>query len=146
VRTSAALAAILLVSCTPKAAAPVIAVDGAWARATLPGQMSSAIYFTVSNGGGEDRLLSVSTTAGNASLHSTDMDNGVMRMRPLQALEIPANSKVELKPGAMHVMLMGLKAPLATGSTFPLDLRFEKSGDRKVAVTVRPATAEGAMN
>jgi hypothetical protein len=46
----------------------------------------------------------------------------------------------------MHVMLMGLKAPLATGSTFPLDLRFEKSGDRKVAVTVRPATAEGAMN
>ena len=144
-RTSAALAAILLASCTPKSAAPVISIDGAWARATLPGQMSSAIYFAVRNGGGEDRLLSVSATAGEASLHSTSMTDGVMRMRPLQALDIPSNSKVELKPGATHVMLMGLKAPLAAGSTFPLDIRFEKSGERKVTVTVRPATADGAM-
>jgi copper(I)-binding protein len=107
-------------------------------------QSSSAAYFTIRNeGAGTDTLLSVTSPAGNASLHSTSMDNGVMRMRPLAHLDVPANSDIVLKPGGTHVMLMGLKQPLAAGSTVELDLQFEKSGEKRLTVPVRPATATG---
>ncbi len=137
-KTIAALGLLLLASCTSNAP-PAISVDDAWARATLAGQMSSAAYFTIRNSGGPDRLLSVSSPSANASMHSTSMDNGVMRMRPLAALDVPAKATVELKPGGTHVMLMGLKAPLEAGSTIMFDLKFEKSGERHVTADVRPA-------
>lgn len=137
-KTIAALGLLLLASCTASAP-PAISVDGAWARATVAGQMSSAAYFTIRNAGGADKLLSVSSPSANASMHSTSTDNGVMRMRPLPALDVPANATVELKPGGTHVMLMGLKAPLEAGSTILLDLKFEKSGEHHVTANVRPA-------
>jgi len=137
-------AALLLASCKP-ASSPAVSVGDAWARATVPGQMGSAAYFTIRNGGGADKLLSVTSPAADASLHSSSIDNGVMRMRPLPALEIPANGAVELKPGGTHVMLMGLKQPLQAGTTLELDLKFEKSGERRVNAEVRPASAGAAM-
>jgi copper(I)-binding protein len=138
-------AALLLASCKPAIAPPAVSVDGVWARATVPGQSGSAAYFTIRNAGGEDKLLTVSSPGADASLHSTSMDNGVMRMRPIEALDIPANGTVELKPGGTHVMLMGLKQPLQAGSALELDLKFEKSGERKVMAEVRPATTGAGM-
>jgi copper(I)-binding protein len=137
-KTIAALGLLMLASCSASAP-PAISIDDAWARATVPGQMSSAAYFTVRNTGGADTLLSVSSPSANASMHSTSTDNGVMRMRPLASLEVPASATVALKPGGTHVMLTGLKAPLEAGSTIVLDLRFEKSGERQVTANVRPA-------
>jgi periplasmic copper chaperone A len=145
VKKGAALAALLLASCSVQSAPPDIAVDDAWARATAPGQTTAAIYFTVSNNGGEDRLIGVSTPAGQASVHSTSMDGGVMRMRPIPALGVPAGSTVELKPRGLHVMVAGLEKPLEAGSTVPLRLVFDESGERWVVVTVRPASANGAL-
>jgi hypothetical protein len=138
-------AALLLASCKPASAPPAVSVDGAWARATVTGQTGSAAYFTIRNAGGEDKLLAVTSPAADASLHSTSMDNGVMRMRPLASIEIPANGSIELKPGGTHVMLMGLKRPLAAGTTLELDLKFERSGERKVTAEVRPADAGTGM-
>ena len=138
----AAIGAFLLASCTASAP-PSISVDDAWGRATLPAQTSTAVYFTIRNTGGADRLLAISSPAGTASLHSTSMDNGVMRMRPLARLDVPGNAAVELKPGGTHVMLTGLKGPLVAGSAIDLDLKFEKSGDRQVKAEVR--AADGAM-
>ncbi|HET8534730.1 MAG TPA: copper chaperone PCu(A)C [Sphingomicrobium sp.] len=138
-------AALLLASCKPASAPPAVSVDGAWARATISGQSGSVAYFTIRNAGGEDKLLTVSSSGVDASLHSTSMDNGVMRMRPLEALDIPANGTVELKPGGTHVMLMELKQPLQAGAALELDLKFEKSGERKVMAEVRPASAGAGM-
>jgi copper(I)-binding protein len=138
-------ATLLLASCKPASAPPAVSVDGAWARATVTGQSGSAAYFTIHNAGGEDNLLTVSSPGADASLHSTSMDNGVMRMRPLEALDIPANGTVELKPGGTHVMLMELKQPLQAGAALELDLKFEKSGERKVMAEVRPASAGAGM-
>jgi periplasmic copper chaperone A len=138
-------AALLLASCKPASAPPAVSVDGAWARATVPGQMGSAAYFTIRNAGGDDKLLSVTSPMAGASLHSTSLDNGVMRMRPLAALDIPAKGTVELKPGGTHVMLMGLKQPLQAGTTLELDLKFEKSGERRVDAQVRPASAGAGL-
>jgi copper(I)-binding protein len=143
VRTAAALAALLLASCNAQTAtAPSISVDNAWVRATLPGQTSSAAYFVIANAGGADALVSVTSPAGDASLHSSSMEGGVMRMRPLERLEVPASSTVSLSPGGTHLMLMGLKAPLADGSSVPLELSFAKSGKKQVVATVRAAGGE----
>ncbi len=70
-----------------------------------------------------------------------------MRMRPLDALEIPANTTLKLEPGGTHVMLTGLEQPLEAGSELPLTLRFERSGERQVNAEVRADNpARGAMN
>jgi periplasmic copper chaperone A len=143
VRSAAALAALLLASCNAQTATPPsVSVDKAWARATLPGQTSSAAYFVIANEGGADALVSVTSPAGNASLHSSSMEGGVMRMRPMERLEVPANSTVTLSPGGAHLMLTGLKAPLAAGSSVPLELSFARSGKKHVEATVRAAGGE----
>ncbi len=143
-RTSALVLGLLLASCRAAEKPPAISVEDAWARASVGPQPSSAAYFTIRNKGGADALLAVTSPAADASLHSTTMDKGVMRMRPLDRLDIPANGIVQLKPGGTHVMLMGLKTPLAEGSAIRLDLKFELSGDMHVMAAVKPAAANGA--
>ena len=74
------------------------------------------------------------------------MDGGVMRMRKLDAVDVPAKGTVTLEPGAMHLMLIGLKAPFAEGQAIPLELRFDKAGVVKTVLKVRarvPAGHEG---
>ena len=142
-KKAAALAAFLLVSCTAEAPAPEIVVEGAWARAAAHGRSSTAVYLTIRNSGGGDRLVAISSPVGQASLHSTSMDGGIMRMRPVESLDVPAGSVVKLVPGGNHVMLTGLKSPLAAGSAVPLELQFERSGGKRVDAAVRPASVSG---
>lgn len=139
VKPSAALLAILLLACGPaQRGAPDIEVDGAWARATTPGKTATAAYLTITNRGTiDDALLGVTSGAGVAQVHSTSMAGGVMRMRKRDRLAIPAGATVKLEPGGTHLMLTGLQGPLAAGRKVDLTLRFERSGERKVAATVR---------
>ena len=118
------------------AAASPIRVENPWSRATAPGQVVGGGFMTIVNTGNTaDRLVSVtSAAAAEVQIHHTSMDGGVMRMRQLtDGLEIPAASRVELKPRGLHLMFMQLKAPLETGASFPVQLQFEKAG----AVTVQ---------
>ena len=72
---------------------PDIGVADAWARATLPGKPASAAYLTISNrGGADDALVGVTSSSGTADIHSTSMDGGIMRMRKLDRLPIPAGA------------------------------------------------------
>ena len=136
-KPSAAFAALLLASCGGAGPVPSITIDEPWARASAPGRTSTAAYFEIANAGGEDRLLSVSSPAGEGSLHSTSTADGVMRMRAVEALDIPAEATVRLEPGGTHVMVTGLKQPLDAGSTLQLDLTFERAGERRVNASVR---------
>ena len=143
-RKAAALALLLLASCKANEP-PAVSVGDPWARATVPGQATSAAYFTIYNSGGADRLISVSAAGADASLHSTSMTGGVMRMRALQSLDIPADSTVALDPGGTHVMLRNLKRPLSPGDTIRLRLKFEQSGVRAVDAAVRPGDMPGVQ-
>ena len=131
------LGALLLASCT-KPADPDIKVSDAWARATAPGQTSAAIYGTISNQGGTaDQLHGVSSDiAPHAMLHEGSMENGVARMRMVDRLDVPPGKTVELKPGAAHIMLTGVAEPLNAGQRVTVRLRFEKTGEIVVPVTV----------
>lgn len=115
-----------------------VTIENPWTRATAPGQAVTGGFMTVVNTtGAEDRLLRASSpVAKEVQIHNTTMDEGVMRMRPMaDGVAIPAGGRVEFKPRALHLMFMGLQAPIAAGTTVPVTLEFERAG--KVVATLR---------
>jgi periplasmic copper chaperone A len=121
-----------------------IIVEQPWSRATPSGAKTGAVYMTIDNKSGTaDRLTGASSdVADKLQIHEMKVENGVMQMREIAGgLPIPANGSVVLKPGSYHVMLIGLKKPLAAGEKFPLTLTFENAGN--ISVTV-PVQAMGA--
>lgn len=102
-------------------------VQGAWARATVQGQMASGAFMTLRSTE-TTRLVSASTpVAGVTEIHEMSMDGGVMKMRAITGLDLPAGQAVELKPGGYHVMLMDLKGPLSQKTHIPLTLVFRNA-------------------
>jgi copper(I)-binding protein len=92
-----------------------------------------------------DRLTAVSSpVAKKVELHTMSMEGGVMRMRPLAAIDIPAGQTGTLSPGGMHIMLLGLTQPLREGQSFPLTLSFDHAGPRQVTVAIEKAGAMGS--
>ncbi|MDB5595176.1 MAG: hypothetical protein JWM36_2137 [Hyphomicrobiales bacterium] len=127
-----------------------IRIEQAWARATPGGSTIGGAYLKVTNTGTTaDRLVSGETgIAERFELHEMSMTDGVMKMRPLaDGIALAPGQTVELRPGGLHVMLVGLKQPLKAGETFPSVLKFEKAGTISVPFVVQPigAGAPGAM-
>ena len=114
-----------------------IQIEAPWARSTPSEAKNGAAYFTIVNGGtAADKLVSASSPiADKVELHRTANENGVMKMLPVDSVPVKAGGKAVFKPGGYHVMLLGLKAPLAEGQAFPLTLTFEHAG--KIDVTVK---------
>ena len=107
----------------PTAAA--VAVEGAWARASVPGQKATGAFMRLTAPQAMRLVRVQSPAAGVAEVHEMKMDGDIMKMRAVPALELPAGTAVELKPGGYHVMLMDLKAPLAKGTSVALTLFFQ---------------------
>lgn len=117
-------------------------VEGAWARPTVAGQSGGGGYLKITGGSAADRLMSAGAgVAKSVELHTMEMDGNVMRMRQIEGIDVPAGASVELKPGGMHVMFMGLTKTLKSGDSFPLTLRFQKAGEVKVLMKVMNAAA-----
>lgn len=141
------LAVVLLASAALASAQEVTTVgtltlSQPWVRATPGGAKNGAAYLVVNNAGRGDVLQSASSpVAGTVELHTHLNDNGVMRMRQVPEIVIPAQQKVALQPGGLHIMLIDLKAPLKVGDTVPLTLRFETAGSVQLDVPVKAVTA-----
>ncbi|MFQ5973505.1 MAG: copper chaperone PCu(A)C [Alphaproteobacteria bacterium] len=118
-----------------------IHIDSAWSRATASSAPAGAAYMVLTNHGGEvDRLVAVSSPAAErAQLHTHLMEGGVMKMRPVEAIEVAPGTPSVLEPGGLHVMLIGLRAPLHEGDRFPLTLTFEQAGEVEIEVVVQSA-------
>ncbi|MBA3448343.1 MAG: DUF1775 domain-containing protein [Pseudaminobacter sp.] len=124
-------------------------ITGQWARAMLPGQPAGGAYLTIVNKGQTaDRLVSASSSqAGKVEIHSMEVVDDVMVMRPVDAgLEIPAGATVEMKPGGLHVMFKAVTAPFEEGASVPLTLQFEKAGELDISVPVKAAGGEDHSN
>ena len=93
----------------------------------MPGMDTSAAYMTIENRG--DKTLSLvevkSSIARKTELHTTVMDNGVMKMRHISSLDIDAGGEAVLKPGGYHIMLMGLKKSIPEGMEIPIELQIQ---------------------
>ena len=114
-----------------------------WARATPGHAENGAAYLTIVSPTADRLTVASSPVAKKAELHTMSMEGGVMRTRPLAAMEIPAGQTVTLSPGGMHIMLLGLTRPLREGESFPLTLWFEHAGPRQVTVAIEKAGAMG---
>jgi copper(I)-binding protein len=104
---------------------PAVVVDGAWARASVPGQKGTGAFMKLTAKESMALVAAASPAAGVAEVHEMKMEGDVMKMRAVQSLDLPAGKTVELKPGGYHVMLMDLKAPLMKGSMVPITLTFK---------------------
>jgi periplasmic copper chaperone A len=148
-------AAILVVSCfaAPLAATNEVSVSGAWSR---PATDTGVVYLSIRNDSAQpDRLVrAASPVARTVELHETVErsmasmpimgkpmrsmgPNSMSMMKSVPTIRIPANGTVVLKPGGYHIMLIGLKHPLAAGQTFPVHLQFAHAGVVTVAAHVR---------
>jgi periplasmic copper chaperone A len=107
-----------------------VAVEQAWSRATPKGATVGVLYLTIINHGVDaDRLLSASSpAAATLEFHSMKNENGVMQMAQLASLDVPPGGTVAFTPGALHIMMVGLKRQLKEGDAIPLTPIFEKAG------------------
>lgn len=140
-RFALTLAALAL--CT--AAHAQVTVKDAWVRATVAQQRATGAFMQLT-AAQDARLVSVqSPVAGVVELHEMAMDGGVMKMRAVPGLDLPAGKAVDLKPGGYHVMLLDLKGQVKAGDTVPVTLVVEgRDGKREtleVKATARPLNA-----
>ena len=127
---------------TPATSA-TLSIENAWIREPPPGADVAAAYFTVRNAGHDSAVLVdlSSPVASETMLHETKIVGGQSRMRMLERLVIPAGGAVSLTPGAIHVMLEGLRQPLHAGQQVPLVLEFATGQKMRVLARVRPTAA-----
>ncbi len=125
----------------PSLAGDVVAT-GAWVRETVAGQTASAAYVGLNSRGGGALVGVSSPLAQSASLHEMVLDNGVMKMRPMERLELPAGRPVALRPGSYHIMLLGLKRVLHPGESVPLALRFRDRAGHEETMDVVAAVRD----
>lgn len=140
------LAALLAALAVPAAAQETrsgdLAVQQPWTRAAGQGATGAGFLSVSNRGAAADRLLSASSPAARSmELHTMVRDGDVMRMRPVQAIEVPAGQTVTLRPGGLHLMLIGLSQELREGATVPVTLRFERAGEVRVDLSVQAAGA-----
>jgi copper(I)-binding protein len=127
-----------------------VEIQSPWSRATPKGTTVGAGYMKITNTGTQpDRLTGGSSdVAKTFQIHEMTMEKGVAKMRPLtKGLEIMPGQTVELTPGSFHIMLVGLKRPLAAGDHVKATLMFEKAGavDVEFDVLAMGATPDHAM-
>ncbi|MEX2572941.1 MAG: copper chaperone PCu(A)C [Balneolaceae bacterium] len=118
-----------------------ISVEEPWARPAGTGRTSAA-YFLISNSGGQPDTLShvSSDVAQLTEIHeSFQQEEGMMGMRKVNGLAVPAGSTVRFEPGGLHVMFMQLTHGLVEGDEFDLTLHFKDQGDVVIPVPVRSA-------
>lgn len=122
-------------------AAAAVEVSDAWARATVPGQSVGAAYLTITSPR-RLRLVAVKTAfAARVEIHSSHMEDGVMKMRRLDSLDIPSGKPVVLAPMGTHLMLMDLQAPLKADDQVPLELIFQDKRKKKLIKVTAPVRA-----
>lgn len=133
------LPAVLLAFTAASGAAETMAVEQAWARATPPGATNGAAFMTLVNAGAKENALvgAESDAAGTVELHTHIVEEGVARMRQVPEITVPAGGRTELRPGGLHIMLIGLKAPLIEGGVLSLKLKFRDGATRQLSLPVR---------
>ncbi|HXK53928.1 MAG TPA: copper chaperone PCu(A)C [Hyphomicrobiales bacterium] len=148
---AAAIAALIAVSAPGLHAegmkAGPLELSDAWARASSGHEGNGAAYVTIANHGGEaDRLIGAkSDIAEKTEIHNNLMEDGIMKMRRVESIDLLPGESARLQPGGYHIMFIGLHKPLEDGASFPLTLVFEKGGEVALEVPVKKIGAGGAM-
>lgn len=121
-----------------------IRVENAWVREPAPGQVVVGGFLDITSKQDASLISAESPVAGMVEIHEMSMKDGVMRMRPVEKIDLPKGQTVKLAPGGLHLMLENLKKPLRAGDKVPLTLKV-KTGAKvepvQVSAEVRPMMA-----
>lgn len=142
VRSILAAASIAILASTANAQ---VTVKDAWVRATVPQQQATGAFMQLSAAKDSKLVSASSPLTPVVEVHEMAMQDNVMRMRQIPAVELPAGKAVDLKPGGYHVMLLDLKQQVKEGDTVPITLVFEgKDGKRESMEIKAPVRALNA--
>jgi hypothetical protein len=135
------LALLLLAAlpCTSFSADAELMIHEPYVRLAPPNAPATGAFMVIRNSGKTDRQLvkAESPVAKAVELHNHINENGVMKMRQVQSIDIKASAQAELKPGSYHVMLIGMTQALKEGDTVPLTLSFDDGSKKQINAPVR---------
>ncbi len=118
------------------AAQAQVEVKDPWVRGMVPAQKATGAFMRITSATPAKLVGASSPAAGVVEIHRSTMEGGVMRMRPVESIELPAGREVELRPGGYHVMLMQVAKPLKEGETVPITLVVETAGGARESVAI----------
>lgn len=129
---------MLLVKCLESASAEPLAITGAFAYPSIGTMNMGAAFFEITNNSDKaDAIIAAETAiAGRTELHDHIHENGVMRMRMVEEVLLPAKQTVQLKSGGLHIMFFDLKQKLKVGDSFPLTLKLKSGKTIQIIVEV----------
>lgn len=127
----------VLIACFSLASIAEVAVKDPWVRATVPHQQATGAFMQLT-ADQEARLVKAESPLAEAvEVHEMKMEHNVMKMRALPEFVLPAQKTVTLQPGGLHIMLTGLKRPVAAGELVPLTLVFEGRNHRRETLELK---------
>jgi periplasmic copper chaperone A len=139
-RRSSALAGLFLsffLAAPPLAARAQVTAKDAWVRATVPAQKTTGAFMTLTSAADVKVVGASSPVARKVELHASMAMGGVMQMHAMDSIALPAGRAVELRPGGMHVMLVGLSRQMKEGERVPITLAIERKGGVRDLVEVQ---------
>jgi copper(I)-binding protein len=142
-KLTSCFAALLLVG---NVYAADIEVAQVWSRATAPQQDSAMVDMRITSKQAASLVGVTTPAAASVELHTMSHDHGMMKMREVKSIDLPAGKAVSLGESGYHLMLIGLKAPLKAGSNIPLTLTIKTGKDTVKVETqadVKPLTDSG---
>ena len=131
--------ALAVISSAAAIAADTVGVSNPWVRATVAGQEVAGAYMDITARAPVALIAVESPLAAKAELHMMAIEGGVMKMRPLEKLDLPANQTVSLKPSGHHVMLIGIRRMLKPGEHVALKLTLQDQKGVKSTLQVEAA-------
>lgn len=126
-------------SMTARFGADEITVKDAWIPEGPPSAKATAAFMVIENHTGKEvALVAAKTEAARATeMHKMEMRNEMMEMKKIERIPVPANSQAELKPGGLHLMLIGLTKPLKDGDKVSFTLQFSNSTEKTIQAMVK---------
>ena len=125
---------VLSVCLTTSVYAQSVEVNEAWVRGTVQGQNATGAFMELTGKSNARLVGAASPVAKTVEVHNMKVENGVMKMFPVDGVDLPAGKPVKLAPGGYHVMLMDLQKPLSAGDKVPLKLTFELANKKRETV------------
>lgn len=122
---------------------PLIIEQG-YIRETIPGTTISAAYLTLNNTSNKDITLIgiTSEVSEHIELHNHEMNNGLMQMRQVNHIVIPANEQVVLQPSGLHIMIFNLEKGLKSNEKVNVNLQFLHAKSKEIVLPVRSIKAQ----
>lgn len=134
---STVIAVVALILQVGVSHAQEVSVKDAWIRGTVQGQNATGAFMELTGKSNARLVGAASPVAKTVEVHNMTVENGVMKMFPVEGVDLPAGKPVKLAPGGYHVMLINLQKPLNAGDKVPLKLTFELANKKRETVDLK---------